>query len=56
MSVTAPATIVELRSARWNWPLSNTARKLSSVGSSGMYCTGVVNRSASAVNADLSAQ
>ena len=54
--VTAPATIVELSRARRNWPLSNTARKLSSVGSSGMYWTGVRKRSPWAVSAERIAQ
>ena len=51
--MTAPATIVEFSNARRNWSLDNTSRKFTRVGSCGKYWTGVLKRSFSAMNADL---
>ena len=56
MSVTEPATMVELMSARWKSPLDSTSRKLVSVGWAGKYWTGVLNRALSGVNAERIAQ
>ncbi len=56
MSVTLAATKVEFRIARRNRSSLSTCRKFFSVGSAGMYLTGVSNNRSSGVIADRSAQ
>ena len=54
--VTPPATSAELRSALRKNSAWKACLKLSSVGLSGMYCSGLEKRSPSGVNAHRSAQ
>ena len=54
--MTAPATIVEFRSARMKKSLVKTFSKFSIVGFRGMYSIGVLKSSLSLVKAERSAQ